>query len=314
MRLVLLIIRGETMPTNDIQFSQFADAFYNIIYGKRCNKDTFVKELLKLGQSEAGKIFINEMFPSYTSANGRNAIEKNKADMLRKYLRGDNGISDIAFELYANFDIEIFISELSAYEISNLNKFAKKFNLYKEDRTQSNLQNIGVLYESILENASKSKGKSVNKTSVTNTDDNVVNSYIITSAEKQASVNMCSEIKHHLNEIKHLTDKIVENEKLSQSTNKQKWQDYLNTDLNSFRSSYDKSYSALKKSCKDLTNLLSSKKHLNKSIENIIQSTNAITEDKFTITKPKFNYSFFSLSVSQLSKYINQFLSIVDAF
>ena len=104
------------MPGAEISFSQYATAFYTIIEGGKGNKSKFVKTLLCMGVSDNGRKTIEELFPTKTHSKGNTSII---SDRLRKYLRGENGISKIADEIYAALEHEshdAYIQELEDYE------------------------------------------------------------------------------------------------------------------------------------------------------------------------------------------------------
>ena len=149
------------MSGTEMNFSVYATAFFNIIERGKGNKAEFVKMLLKMGLSKNGKRIIEQSFPSVTTQKGRTVIEKGKADQLRKYLRGENGISDIADEIYAALDHECYddyIKALKDYENSKLIEFAQalKLDTNIDDITEVR-KDIAACYYSIIEKACKTR-------------------------------------------------------------------------------------------------------------------------------------------------------------
>lgn len=150
------------MAEIEITFATYAELFFTIIEGRKGNIAVFVKMLLKMGQSKNGKAIINEKFPTETTSKGKTIIKPNKADILRKYLKGvekgGNGISNIAPDIEANFEQKLFIEQLDQYENSKLKEFAKALQL------EVNLNNLTAVrkaiadcYYSIIEKACKTQ-------------------------------------------------------------------------------------------------------------------------------------------------------------
>lgn len=306
------------MPRAEIDFSEFATAFYNIIEGGKGNKAKFVKALLNMGISDNGRKIINELFPTETTSKGNTIIKRSKSDQLRKYLRGENGISEIADEIYAALNhksYNAYIKELKDYENSKLIEFAQHLQLDTDlDNIYKVRKAIAACYYSIIEKASI---KNVAAKDKSNGSKDIIFSYTITEPEKKTIINLCELIKKSLNSIKRLTDAIDKKQfKLKGLTNSEKyarWKVYLEYDIASLKKRFDESYSELEKLCVDTVELLEPKKGIHKSFGTIVSITRNISSDEYKITCPdKFNYNSFSVMISRFNDSYNQILLDID--
>lgn len=117
-----------------------------------------------MGQSDNGKAIIEQEFPKETTPKGNTRIKPNKADMLRKYLRGKeegksgNDISNIAPDLEAYFDKKRYVEDLEQYENLKLKEFAKALQLEVNfNNPKAVKQAIADCYYSIIKNACKTR-------------------------------------------------------------------------------------------------------------------------------------------------------------
>lgn len=306
------------MPRAEIDFSEFAAAFYNIIEGGKGSKAKFVKTLLYMGVSDNGKNIMDELFPTETTPKGNTIIKPSKSDQLRKYLRGENGISEIADEIYAVLDHESYddyIKELEDYEDSKLIEFAQQLQLDTDlDDIYEVREAIAACYYSIIEKASV---KSVATKDKSNGSKDIILSYTITETEKKAIIKLCELIKKSLISIKRQTDVIdkkqFELKSLTNSEKDAKWKPHLEYDIASLKKRFDKSYSELEKLCVDTVELLDPKKGIHKSFGTIVSIARNISSDEYKITCPdKFNYNSFSVMISRFNDSYNQILRDID--
>lgn len=184
------------MPKNNTEFSRYATAFFEIINRAKSRKAIFVKELLKMGLTDEDKDYIDDTFPTVINSKGQRSIEESKADLLRKYLRGDNDISDIVSHLETEFDLEFqqrYSEELLDYEESRIIEFAKKLELdINEDDIDIVSEAIADYYSSLIKRAAtKKETKTKTSTLPPKTDgNNIILSYTITEIEKKALVKL----------------------------------------------------------------------------------------------------------------------------
>lgn len=324
------------MAEAEITFSQYATAYYEIIEDGKGGKAEFVKELLKIGLSSNGKEIIDSIFPTITNSKGSCFIEKNKADRLRKYLRGDNGIGDIACELEANFDKESCVEELLGviedYDESKSIKFAKEINLdvnkygiHEEDDfceiddIYGMAEDITELYFSIIRAAATQKVTKSNKLKNASKSDvnNIIYSYTITESEKKALINLCELIKSTLKDLERQTDTIYnkqhELKNLTDSEKDNRWKSYLENDINSLKEHFDTAYPKIERLCAKITELLEPKKDMNAWFEAMLTIASDISRDEYKITCPKkFKYRAFCLMVSKFSNNIDRVRRVID--
>ena len=303
------------MPGAEISFSQYATAFYTIIEGGKGNKSKFVKTLLCMGVSDNGRKTIEELFPTKTHSKGNTSII---SDRLRKYLRGENGISKIADEIYAALEHEshdAYIQELEDYEDSRLIEFAQQLQLDTDLGNISAVREaIAACYYSIIEKASI---KSVAAKDESNGSKDIVLSYTITETDKRAIKNLCSLINKALQTIDDQTSKICEAqrelEKLTDSEPDQLLKAHLSYSLEKEKNNFLNSYSELKGYCSHAITMLEPKQHLHISLKNIYNIACEITENQDKITCPaEFDYSKFSGISSNFRYNYNLLLRCID--
>ncbi len=308
------------MKGKEIDFSMYASTFYEIICGKKNNKAEFVKELLKTGQTSNGKKIIEEMFPTITTSKGKTIIKKNKADQLRKYLRGDNGIGDIACELEANFDEELYSKELQDYEDSRLLKFAQRFNLDADtNETDEISEAIAELYFSIIEASATKKGTKSKKSNVKpkSNGNSISLSYTITETEKAALINLCKLIRMSLRDLEKESETISkkhhELKNLTDSEADKRWKPHLEYDIRSHVKHFEETYPKIEKLCIDLNELLDSKKDIDPSVATLISVANNIKNVEYrSIYLDKYDYRTFWRMISQFNDKIDRVLRVID--
>lgn len=315
MHLVYLKERCMIMPVTEINFSEYATAFYEIIEGKKGNKAEFVKALLKMGLNANEKGIINEMFPQVTTSKGENAIENQKADQLRKYLHGKNGISNIASELEGGFDEDLYIVELQDYEDSKLIEFAQKLKLDTDlDSIDEVRSAIAACYHSIINKASTKKNSKPNKT---NDSKDIILSHTISKNEKKALLKLCELILTALRDLKNQTIEISNKQhELNNLTNSEEdklWKPHLEYQIASAVKRFDEAYPKLEKLCADITKLLEPKKHISANFEAILLIAKNISNDEYKSMCPeKYKYIAFWHMISQFNDKINQGLCVID--
>lgn len=315
MHLVYLKERCMIMPVTEINFSEYATAFYEIIEGKKGNKAEFVKALLKMGLNANEKEIIDGLFPQVTTSKGENAIENQKADQLRKYLHGKNGISNIASELECGFDEDLYIVELQDYEDSKLIEFAQKLKLATDlDSIDEVRSAIAACYHSIIDKASTKKNSKPNKT---NDSKDIILSYTISKTEKKALLKLCELIITALRDLKNQTIEISNKQhELNNLTNSEAdklWKPHLENQISSSVKRFDEAYPKLEKLCADITKLLEPKKHISANFEAILLIAKNISNDEYKSMCPeKYKYIAFWHMISQLNDKINQGLCVID--
>ena len=303
------------MPRTEINFSQYATAFYEVIDGSKSNKAEFMKGLLKMGLDANGRQIIEDMFPTVVNLKGQRIIEQNKADQLRKYLRGNNGIRDIANNLEASLYEDLYAEELEDYEDSKLIVFAKKLQLNTNfDNIDEVKSAIATCYHSIIEKAS-TKESSDSKNSKSCKD--IVHSYTITEPEKKALLNLCELIKKVLRDLQYQTDKICKKQNelinLTNSEEDKRWKPHLVYEIESLKNHFDESYPELEKLCVDMVELLEPKRAIHPTFSTFISIANNIGNNEYRITcQDKFNYRTFSYMISRFNDNYDKILRDID--
>ena len=308
------------MSGAEITFSDYAIAFYEIIDGKKSDKAVFVKDLLKMGLGVNGIEIINDMFPELCNQRGEKVIEKNKADQLRKYLRGDNGIKNIANELKCNFDEASYCENLQEYDESKLVEFAKEFHLDADEEDIDEVSEaIAELYFSIIEAATTKNGIKPKrlKDEVKSDENSIELSYTITDTDKNALINLFRLIKRTLSDLRHQTETICnkqhELEKLTGSETDNRWKPHLEYDIKSSVKHFDEAYSKIEKLCTDLIKLLEPKKDMESSIASLISIAESVKNDEYKSMCPdKYDYSAFWRMISQFNDCINRTARFIE--
>lgn len=309
------------MAETDTTFSEYATAFYEIIDRQKSGKAKFVKDLLKIGLRPEGKEWINSLFPTITDNKGKDCVEKKKGDQLRKYLRGENGVSAIADDLEYYFDKDFYIEELQDYEESRIIEFALHLKIDvngDEDDIDIVAEAIAELYASILRNAATKESLKTGKSN----DDSIsgesklVYSYTISEPEKRELLRLCELIKKSLASLKRQTDSIIKKQeelnKLPSSEEVKRWKVYLESDVNSLKKRFHEGYLELEKLCADAVGFLEPKKGIHKSFGTIITIAQNVSSDEYRITSPKFDYSSFAVIISKFNDSYNRLLRDID--
>lgn len=304
------------MAKRETRFSKYANAFYDILYEGNANKNAFVIELLKLGLFDQGKHLIDTLF---STDEGKKPMESKHADRLRKYLRGDNDISEIAPEIINYYDEGLYMKDLKDYESQNFKVLADKLGLCisKED-TEAIGTALAEYHRLILTEASSKKRTTTNKSALaSDSDKSPVCSYTITNEEKSAVRNICEIIERSLKEVKRLTDAIdqkqFELQKLTDSAEDERWRMHVSSDLNSLRAKLNKQYSLLETAGPDAVKLLEPKKHLHPSLEKLYDIAVKINENLYQSTCPEFSYAAFSVMIADFKRAHEQLRRYLDA-
>lgn len=310
------------MAKNGTEFSKYAQAFFEIIYGAKSRKAIFVKELLKMGLTVEDKEYINDSFPTMINSKKQRSIEMDKADQLRKYLRGDNDISDIVSNLETEFDEDFrkrYCDELQDYDESRIMEFARvlKINVNEDDIDEVS-EAIAEYYSyNVIGSAIQKRTKS--HTSIDGSksvESKSVHSYTISESEKRELLRLCELIKKSLASLKRQTDSIIKEQedlnKLPSSEEVKRWKIYLESDVNSLKKRFDEGYLELEKLCADAVGFLEPKKGIHKSFGTIITIAQNISSDEYRITSPKFDYSSFAVIISKFNDSYNRLLRDID--
>ena len=311
------------MAKNGTEFSKYAQAFFEIIDGAKSRRALFVKDLLKIGLTDEDKDYLDDTFPSVTTSKGKKSIEKDKADQLRKYLRGDNDISDIVSQLETEFDKEFrerYSEELQDYEESRIIEFAKKLELAtNEDDINVVSEAIANYYSSIVIGSATKKSRKGKKDKDEPESDRhkILLSYTLEESEKKALVRLCELIKTDLRRVKQQTDKICDKKhelnKLTISEADERWKPHLESDIRSSEKRFNEAFTKLEKLCTDLVNLLKPKTDINAEFPKLISFANNIGNEEYKITCPgRFKCKPFKLMVSNFNDCIERTLRAID--
>lgn len=311
------------MTKKETEFSKYAQAFFEIIDGAKSRKALFVKDLLKIGLTDEDKDYLDDTFPSVTTSKGKKSIEKDKADQLRKYLRGDNDISDIVSQLETEFDLEFqqrYSEELQDYEESRIIEFAKKLELdINEDDIDIVPEAIAEYYSSIVIGSAikKSRKGKKDKDEPILDRSKVLLSYTLEESEKKALVKLCELIKTDLRRVKQQSDKICDKKhelnNLTTSEANERWKPHLESEIRSSEKRFNEAFTKLEKLCTDLVNLLKPKAEMDAEFTKLISFANNIGNDEYKITCPgKFKYKTFNLMVSNFNECIERTLRAID--
>jgi len=311
------------MPGTEISFAEYAQAFYETVYDSKPPKALFMKEFLIIGLNDYQKETINDIFPTIINDNGKRIIEKNKADRLRKYLRGENGISDLISELGWKFDSEFkrrYIEELQEFDESKLIEFAQRFQLdVDEDNIDQVSEAIADLYIAIINNESSKKFSKASKITIISKPDKkeLFSSYTLNKSEKQAIINICKLIKTELKQLESHTTKISnkrnELKKLTDSAENKHWKKYLEAEISSYIRRLDKSFAKLEQLCADLSALLAPKRVMDEEYAKLNTCAINICNDRYKSTCHA-GYDFDALwqLISQFDKSIDNVLGAID--
>lgn len=306
-----------------MKYSDFAKIIYSIVGGE---KYEFTIDLLKAGLNLAGVEYIKSL-----------KSDKSGKSRIRKFLSGDNDITEIAPEIVDYFHDDLFIQYIeeiineSQYDeiCEKIQEVSDNQIIIEDDDVPGRLAEI---YQDILNEAAKGKSSKVKndvspvahnspKTSdntVANCMDiSIIQSYTITELEKKAIKNICSLVNNSLRMIKFKTDEIerkqFELKNFTDSETDQLLKEHREYSLNMLKERFNASYSELEEKCADIVKLLESKKHLNKSLNKIYDIAHEIVSNKYKITHPDvFSYSAFSLMVSDFQKNFDLLLQSID--
>lgn len=305
-----------------MKFSDFAQIIYSIAGGEKYG---FTIELLKAGLDEEGIDIIKSL-----------KDDKSGKSRIRKFLSGDNDITEIAPEIvnyfYDNLFIEYIeeiINELQYDEICEKFKEVSANQIIIEEDVPERLAEI---YHDILNEAAKGKSLKVkndvspialnstkipDNTAANCTDIGIIQSYTIIESEKKAIKNICNLVNNSLRMIKFNTNDIerkqFELKNLTDSEANKLCKEHLEYSLNVLKERFNASYSELEEKCADIVKLLESKKHLNKSLNKIYDIAHRIGSNEYKITHPDaFSYSAFSLMVSDFQKNFDLLLRVID--
>lgn len=311
------------MENNGTEFSKYATAFYNIIEGGKGNKAIFVRMLLKMGLSDNGKNIIDGIFYTVTDSSGKDIIEKSKQDRLRKYLRGDNDITDIADEINSALNHENnddYIKELKEYEDSKLIEFAKSLQLDTDSNNIKAVRKaIAVYYYSIIKNASTKKGGTSKKSKDKPKSDeqNLIDSYTIKDDEKKAINNICTAIQADLRQLKsqveYISSKQSELEMLTDSDPDKLQKPHLEGFIESKTNKFNETYSEFVLLCADLNSILAPKKKMNNSFAELVSIISIFSSDEYKeMSIDRFITHTVQLNVNKLDRYIKYSLKEID--
>ncbi len=307
------------MTKKETEFSKYAQAFFEIIDEAKSRKALFVKDLLKIGLTDEDKDYLDDTFPSVTTSKGKKSIEKDKADQLRKYLRGDNDISDIVCQLETEFDEEFrerYCEELQDYDDARIMAFAQVLNIdVSEDDIDIVSEAIAEYYSSLIKRATtKKKTKSKASIDILEAEgNNIALSYILTKSEKDALIKLCDLLKRTVVDLRHQADRIdkmqFELKSLTESDEDKNWKPHLEYDIDSKIIRFDETYSRFENLRADLIELLTPKKNVDSSFDNFVSNNSDFIRKEYKITYPcSFNYKTIVLMLSEFNSNIDRII------
>ncbi|MCR5730754.1 MAG: hypothetical protein K6G20_10425 [Ruminococcus sp.] len=307
------------MARKETEFAKYATAFYKIIEGGKGGKAKFVKMLLNMGLSANGKTITDELFPTETTSKGNTIIKKEASDRLRKYLRGENDISDIADEIYAALDKELYCEELKEYEESRIIEFAKSLQLDTDfENIEEVRKDIAAYYRSIIEKASSKTSGKTQETNVNPTSNrqSIILSYTITEDEKKAIINLCNAIKRKLERLDSQVNYIYSNQseldKITESYNNL-LKGHIEYRIELKAKEFNETYSEFVSLCADLNSILAPKKNMNKNFAELISITSFFSKDENKeMSIDRFTGTHVQVKVYDLRTYIKYSLREVD--
>ncbi|EWM52364.1 hypothetical protein [Ruminococcus flavefaciens] len=199
------------MANKDTEFSKYAQAFHEIIDGKKTDMDIFTKELLKMGLTYNDKAYIDEKYPTYIDEKGECHFEDNKGDGFRKYYHGKRGLSQFIPKLETEFDEEFqkrYCEELQDYVDSRIMEFAQFLKI------DVNEKNIKIVSEAIAEYYSsnvigsatkKSRKPKIIEEKSNNTREakDIIRKYTLSPEEKNDILVICEQIDKDLQSLDH---------------------------------------------------------------------------------------------------------------
>ena len=199
------------MANKDTEFSKYAQAFHEIIDGKKTDMDIFTKELLKMGLTYNDKAYIDEKYPTYIDEKGECHFEDNKGDGFRKYYHGKRGLSQLIPKLETEFDEEFqkrYCEELQDYNESKIIEFAQ---FLKIDVNEKNIEivseAIAEYYSSnVIESATKKSRKPKiieEKSNNTREAKDIIRKYTLSPEEKNDILIICEQIDKDLQLLDH---------------------------------------------------------------------------------------------------------------
>lgn len=151
------------MANKDTEFSKYAQAFHEIMDGKKTDMDIFTKDLLKMGLTDNDKTYIDIKFPTYNDEKGERHMVGDKGDGLRKYYHGARDLSRLIPNLETEFDsdfYERYCDELQDYDESRIMAFARVLNIdVNEDDIDIVSEAIANYYSSIVIGSATKKSR-----------------------------------------------------------------------------------------------------------------------------------------------------------
>lgn len=307
------------MARKETEFAKYATAFYESIEGGKGGKAKFVKMLLKMGLLDNGKKIIDELFPTEMASKGKTIIKREASDRLRKFLHGTNDISEIADEVYAALDKELYCEELKEYEESRIIEFAKSLQLDTDfENIEEVRKDIAAYYRSIIEKASSKTSGKTQETNVNPTSNrqSIILSYTITEDEKKAIINLCNAIKRKLERLDSQVNYIYSNQseldKITESYNNL-LKGHIEYRIELKAKEFNETYSEFVSLCADLNSILAPKKNMNKNFAELISITSFFSKDENKeMSIDRFTGAHVQVKVYDLRTYIKYSLRGVD--
>ncbi len=251
-------------------FSEFAQILFSIIGGE---KYSFTIELLKAGLDASGEEIIDSI---RSDASGKSRI--------RKYLSGDNEITELAPEIVNSFSQNLFVDYIiETIDESNYPELCKKFEASPYNITIDKddvPQRLAEIYEDILKLAAKGKNASYN------------------SLVNKNYAKLISKMKNVITELIEIGRKIAEFRKtgVADEVRYSKLKDSLHNEF---------------KQLITLTNKLSKSSEVNDSqtVENIVDSVMSLEENCFILSRNEYMIiSIKNYHIHRLDELLSQLL------
>lgn len=179
----------------NISFSEFATILHPFIGGYKYD---FTIELLKAGLDDSGVEYIKSL-----------RSDKSGKDLIRKYLSGNRGITEIALEIVDSYSKEFFKEYLEEvideYKYSEICEILDGDPYYILVDEQNLLDTLADIYNDILERASKGKNS---KCSIAKKTQRRKTSKLsdISTVDKEEMQKITGEIIHSFDQMKHILE------------------------------------------------------------------------------------------------------------
>jgi len=160
--------------------------------------------------------------------------------------------------------------------------------------------------------------KSLATTNASDTsEDNIIQSYILSAEEKSSIKNVCSLIKQELRDMMRSADSICilqgELKKLDATESTELLRQHKEFSLTSLQKKYASQLSELERLCKALYSIIGNRKQLYKAMGQVADIAGSLPVDQYRITSPEtFRFNSLTLFIDSFNKKIEKLLEILD--